>query len=347
MLRLHIGKGKAMAKVTHLRAVAPEVVETASDVLTALNLWLEIRPENTRRVYLRIAEEWSLFLGQSLIKTATGKLWKKASHKDAQAFVNDCRQRPAQQGRASDASPDGCVSMATVKHKAGVIKAAYDALIAHGLVETNPFHAVCLELKRFKSGERRRNEGMEPHEVKRFLTFVPLDPEHFRDRAIFHLMFGAALRRSELVDVTLSDVINTNKGSTYLRLRKTKSQNIQKVALPDWVADEILAFKQRRIHEGAGDRDLMFVRYLHRGSEAMGGKYVYRLFKEYLKRFKLNPDYSPHCARVTAITQLLKQGMNHREVQELSRHASVAMVERYDRRRYEIEESPSKKLSYD
>jgi site-specific recombinase XerD len=91
----------------------------------------------------------------------------------------------------------------------------------------------------------------------------------------------------------------------------------------------------------------MFVRYLHRGSEAMGEKYVYRLFKEYLKRFKLNPDYSPHCARVTAITQLLKQGMNHREVQELSRHASVAMVERYDRRRYEIEESPSKKLSYD
>ena len=79
----------------------------------------------------------------------------------------------------------------------------------------------------------------------------------------------------------------------------------------------------------------------------MGEKYVYRLFKEYLARFKLNPDYSPHCARVTAITQLLKQGMNHREVQELSRHASVAMVERYDRRRFEIEESPSKKLSYD
>jgi site-specific recombinase XerD len=145
----------------------------------------------------------------------------------------------------------------------------------------------------------------------------------------------------------LSDVINTNKGSTYLRLRKTKSQNIQKVALPDWVAEEILAFKERRIHEGKGDRDLLFVRYLHRGEEPMGEKFVYRLFKDYLKRFKLNPDYSPHCARVTAITQLLKQGMNHREVQELSRHASVAMVERYDRRRFEIEESPSKKLSYD
>ncbi len=79
----------------------------------------------------------------------------------------------------------------------------------------------------------------------------------------------------------------------------------------------------------------------------MGDKFVYRLFKDYLRRFKLNPNYSPHCARVTAITQLLKQGMNHREVQELSRHASVSMVERYDRRRFEIEESPSKKLSYD
>jgi site-specific recombinase XerD len=336
-----------MAKIIHLHVPPDTPIEAPSDVLSALNLWLEIRPENTRRVYLRIAEEWSLFLGQSLTKTVSGKLWKKATHKEAQRFINDCRQRPAQQGRAADASPDGCVSMATVKHKAGVLKAAYDALIAHGLLSDNPFHAVCLEMKRFKSGERRRNEGMEPHEVKRFLTFTPLDDEHYRDRAIFHLMFGAALRRSELLGITLSDVITTNKGSTYLRLRKTKSQNIQKVALPDWVAEEIASFKERRIQEGKGDRDLLFVRYLHRGEEPMGDKYVYRLFKDYLRRFKLNPNYSPHCARVTAITQLLKQGMNHREVQELSRHASVSMVERYDRRRFEIEESPSKKLSYD
>jgi site-specific recombinase XerD len=337
-----------MAKVIHLRAPQqPEVIESPSDVLTALNLWLEIRPENTRRVYLRIAEEWSLFLGQSLTKTASGKLWKKANAKDAQAFVNDCRQRPAQQGRAMEASPDGCVSMATVRHKASVLKAAYDSLVVQRLVTVNPFLAVAAEMRRVKPGERRRNEGMEPHEVKKFLTFVPLDPEHFRDRAIFHLMFGAALRRSELVDILLSDIITTNRGTTYLRLRKTKSQVPQKVSLPEWVADEVLAFKARRVEEGATERDLMFVRYLHRGTEPMGEKYVYRLFKDYLKRFKLNPDYSPHCARVTAITQLLSQGLNHREVQELSRHSSVSMVERYDRRRFEIDESPSKKLSYD
>ena len=338
-----------MAKVIHLRAPATKEAEVkgTSEILDALNLWLQIRPENTRRVYLRIAEEWSMFLGFSLTQGSAAKVWKKATHKQAQAFVNQARQRPAQQGRASDASPDGCVSMATVKHKAGVIKAAYDALTAQGLLDSNPFHAVCLEMKRFKSGERRRNEGMSAEEVKRFLTFVPLDPEHFRDRAMFHLMFGAALRRSELVDITLSDIITTTQGSTYLRLRKTKSQNPQKVSLPDWVAQEVLAFKERRTHEGAGERDLMFVRYLQRGQEPMGEKYIYRLFKDYLKRFKLNPNYSPHCARVTAITQLLRQGYSHREVQELSRHASVVMVEKYDRRMYEIEQSPAKKLSYD
>jgi site-specific recombinase XerD len=336
-----------MAKIIHLHAPPDTPIESPSDVLTALNSWLEIRPENTRRVYLRIAEEWSLFLGQSLAKTLGGKLWKKATHKDAQSFVNDCRQRPAQPGRASDASPDGCVSMATVRHKASVLKAAYDSLVAQGLVVSNPFHAVCADLRRIKPGERRRNEGMEPHEVKRFLTFPLFDPEHHRDRAIFHLMFGAALRRSELVDLLLSDLITTNKGTTYLRLRKTKSQVPQKVSLPEWVATELLAFKETRIQEGATEKDLLFVRYLRHGKRAMGDQYVYRLFKDYLKRFKLNPDYSPHCARVTAITQLLSQGMNHREVQELSRHSSVTMVERYDRRRFEIDESPSKKLSYD
>jgi len=339
-----------MAKVIKLKRITSDReqrTEAKSDVYHAVILWIDRRPKNTQRVYLSVMQGWSSWLGADFDQARAGKLWKKATLKDAQSFINDARSRPAQSGRSEQASADGCVSMATIKHKVAVLKSAYEVLIAEGLVTMNPFARLSLEMKRLKAGERRPHLEMGRAELKKFLTFAPLDTEHWRDRAIFHLLFGAALRRSELCTVTLADVLESQAGTLFLRLRQTKAQKLQKIALPDWVADEIGDFKQRRIREGATERDLLFVRYLQRGTEEMGEKFVYRLFKQYCKRFGLNGNYSPHCARVTAITQLLKQGFSHHEVQQLSRHASVVMVERYDRRRYEIDESPSKKLSYD
>ncbi len=55
---------------------------------------------------------------------------------------------------------------------------------------------------------------------------------------------------------------------------------------------------------------------------------------------------SPHSARATAITKLLDSGFSHRDVQEFSRHASVQMVEIYDKRRLQVDESPAKKLEF-
>jgi integrase len=48
---------------------------------------------------------------------------------------------------------------------------------------------------------------------------------------------------------------------------------------------------------------------------------------------------SPTCARATAITKLLADGIPHRQVQEFSRHASIQMVEWYDKRRFSVDEN--------
>lgn len=327
--------------------IADQLTEPASDVFESITLWLEARPKNSRVAYMRIAREFSRFLGAEFDLKRAGDLWKSACPQDVQRYINDARKHKAQQGRAEEASPDGCVSLSTVRHKASVLKATYDCLIAGGVVDKNPFLRACMELKRHKSEQRRPHSQMSKEALKQLLQFQPKSPEEHRDRAIFHLFFGAALRRSELVYLSLSDVAESIEGTTYLRLRKTKAQTIQRLAVPDWVATEIQAFKGRRRSEGAGDKDLLFVRYLERGTASMGDKFVYRLFKYYCKIFNLGSHFSPHCARVTAITQALDQGLSHREVQDLSRHSSVVMVERYDKRRKEIDDSASKKLSYD
>ena len=322
-------------------------LELSSDVFDSVTIWLEARPKNSRDVYMRIAREWSRFLGIEFCEARSGKLWKSATAQDVQRYINEACKHKAQPGRAEESSPDGCVSLSTVKHKASVLKATYDCLIAQGIVDKNPFLRACMELKRHNAGQRRPHSQMSKEALKKLLQFQTKSPEEHRDRAIFHLLFGAALRRSELCYILLSDVAESIEGTTYLRLRKTKAQAIQRLAVPDWVATEIQAFKARRRTEGAGDKDLLFVRYLERGTAPMGDKFVYRMFKYYCKIFNLGDHFSPHCARVTAITQALDQGMSHRDVQDLSRHSSVMMVERYDKRRKEIDDSASKKLSYD
>jgi hypothetical protein len=42
----------------------------------------------------------------------------------------------------------------------------------------------------------------------------------------------------------------------------------------------------------------------------------------------------------------LEEGVSHRDIQGFSRHASVQMVERYDKARRSIDEAIAKKLTY-
>lgn len=339
-----------MAKVVYLRA---KIEQETGAIYHALKAWLDSKPKTTRSQYLRIASDWSQHLGVDIkAKSATGP-WLRARHSHAQAYVNAQAKRPAQPGRAAAASHDGQVSLSTVRHKVAVLKAVYQELIAQGIADLNPFDRLSIELKKHRAGERRPHQRVPADAVKALLAMerpalagVIEVKEWVRDRAIMHLFFGAALRRSEVIGLRVGDVMTSPEGTSYLRLVQTKSQKVQTVALPEWVSPEVLALVDQRIAEGAKPDDELCVTYFERDrTQPLSDSTIYRIFKRYCKELGL-PDISPHCARVTAITQLLDQGLPHREVQELSRHASVTMVERYDRRRVEIDNSASKKLKY-
>jgi integrase len=319
--------------------------ETKS-VAAALQQWLADRPANTRGSYVRYARHWSEFLGVSLDATRSAAKWGKANYEKAHAYVALSMRAPAQSGRSLAISKT--VSLASVRHKAVVLKSCYDELISQGLLEINPFIRIVRDLKKYRGGERRPNQDMPLEAVRKLTQWTPLGFEDLRDLAVLNLLFGAALRRGEVGTLRCGDFLTTNKGTSYLRLIKTKSQTIQKVALPEWCAKIVGDYLAQRRREGARDGDPLIVRYVGRKPQlGVCGSWVYDLFKKYCRLFGLGDSYSPHCARVTAITQALNQQFSHREVQELSRHSSVQMVERYDRKRVEIDESCATKLRYE
>ena len=317
-----------------------------SQVFDAIVTWLSDRAANTKGAYIRHAKEWSAFLGVEFHEPTATKAWAKASYLDARKWLIECSHKAAQRGRATENSPTGKVSGKTIRHKAIILKSLYDTAIASGVCDNNPFLRVVRELKSQREDFRRPTLKVLPEHVKLFIGIEGTSSVALRDRAVMCVLFGAALRRGELPVLCLSDVMTSDKGTTFLRLRETKAQRVQDVALPDWVAEAVSAYKQRRISEGATARDKLFVRHTECGCRPIGEKFVYNLFKKYCQKFRIVEDYTPHSARATAITQLLDQGVPHREVLDLSRHASVTTLEAYDKRDRAVDNSAAKKLTY-
>jgi integrase len=310
---------------------------------------LSHRAEGTRKQYLSTLRHWSEYLGADLeFDDRAEKLIVSATYAKAQTYLAQCKDQPAQSGRATAASVDGKVSLASVRHRATVLHALYTDMMALGLVESSPFARCVLEYKRHKGGERRPHEIIPADKVHALLEIHGTTPEAARDAAILHLLLHSALRRHEVVNLNLADVQQTTKGTTFLRLRKTKSQKIQNHPLDRQTADRVHALIQHRLRDGAQPEDPLFTVYLSGGVPRgrMSDSTVYRTWKLHCARVGLSPDFSPHAARVTAITRLLDQGYSHREVKELSRHGSVAMVERYDRKRSDIDDSVASKIFY-
>jgi integrase len=314
-------------------------------IMTALSH----RAEGTRKQYLATLRHFSDYLGAELeYDDRAGKLITGTTYAKASTYLAHCQGQPAQAGRSVASSTDGKVSLASVRHRAIVLHAIYQDLIALGLVEASPFHRCCLEYKRHRPGERRPHEVIPADKVHALLDFHGTTPEAARDAAILHLLLHSALRRHEVVALNLADVQQTTKGTVFLRLRKTKSQKVQNHPLDRQTAEKVQSLVRHRQADGATGDDPLCTVYMQDGSARgrMSDSTIYRQWKVHCKRVGLPAHVSPHAARVTAVTRLLDQGYTHREVKELSRHASVAMVERYDRKRTDIDDSVASKIFY-
>lgn len=77
----------------------------------------------------------------------------------------------------------------------------------------------------------------------------------------------------------------------------------------------------------------------------LDGDDIYRMMKRRLKDTALSLLYSPHCFRVTTITDLLEQGVPREEVQHLAGHADARTTGLYDRTKKKISRNIVERIS--
>lgn len=333
-----------------------------------------MKSARTYETYYGIVKEWCLFLGAEPGSELAAARLLAVSEIHAMAYIKWLGKQPGETPRATrksgkaPASPpvvsmrarpqrkigiEALQSNATIYKKVAALRRIYRMLITSALyTDTNPFDSDKVQSPPKDSGRKRPTE-MIPFD--RVISLIDLaddsTPRGMQDRAILACLFGGALRRSEVTTLRVDDVRHTNAGTVFLYLRATKAGKDARQALPEWAAKNVLAFLHWRVSNKAEPGDALFCSFRGKGgmvptASALSNSGVYKLFKLYCRKAGFPNTFSPHSARATAITRLLASGIPHREVQEFSRHSSIQMVELYDKRRLEIDQSAAKKLRY-
>jgi integrase len=154
-----------------------------------------------------------------------------------------------------------------------------------------------------------------------------------RDRAMILLGFSAALRRSELVAVTVDDLRPSAAGSWVLHIRRSKTDQRQAGQLvPLYTAgnarfDAIAAIGAWTSAAGIAKGPLF--RRIDRngcvGDHALHAASVAPL----LRKLQLGDDISPHSLRRGFITEARLAGASNVQIRRVSRHKSDHMLDTY------------------
>ena len=361
---------------TELVVIDKQDDDSQNETWLRISAFLSMKSENTQKTYLGIINEWCDFLGIEPGSPAAAKRISGATEIDALAYINTIKKNIGQKPRVKATNReskskaqtkalskerskkqtrnDGTQSQlanATLVKKVAALRRIYRVLISAGIgPRLNPFASDSISLPSPKSGQKRPTEMISYKKVSEVLTLPNRTTlKGRRDAAILALLFGGGLRRSEVIKLRIADVKRTSANTLYVYLRATKAGADAEQALPAWAAPEIDAVITDRKEQGAKDGDFLICSFRGQAGVApthypVSATGLYN--KTYCSHAGIDKIVSPHSARATSITKLLDQGMTHREVQEFSRHASVQMVEVYDKRRYGVDESPAKDLSY-
>lgn len=302
-----------------------------------LEAFLQSKAKTTQRQYRGVLREWLTWCG---IKPGTRQGAERLMAMTDVAASNFRRHLKTLPGMSGTTLLS---STATVAKKLTILRHVYKVLG----VTPNPFGGALCPIPKAGRPNRRPTRALSAADVA---TLLRMPPKHQvigrRDRAILALLFGGALRRSEVVRLRLSD-LGMHRGAYVLRLRETKSGDEQQQVIPDWAGRIVWAWADEVRAEGWGDDAYLIPPLLGEYLDCrrpLSTDRVYQMVCYYSGLVGIR--ITPHCARATAITLLLDQGTPHADIRAYSRHATIEMVDRYDKRRLGGDRKTANRVKY-
>lgn len=318
--------------------------------ITFVNELLSAKAEGSQRTYIGI---WKRFITWKGLDPETVLMEEvaKIDRRDAFAYLDYLKGRKSgQKGRDTGSV---ALSNRTIVNNLSILRVIFEHLVESRQMEQNPIPAGLLKTSVGDVRGKRKTEAVPFAKVPEIINSPPGNTqEGRRDRLLLAILFGTGIRLAELHKLNLGDIQTDSQGILYLRQIEVKGRKARDVVIPDVFSDQVCRYMEERHRAGCGSLAPLLVKYRGEYRDEPTGQRVSlrtisRIFKKAIRAAGLDPKrYSPHSARATAITKLLTDGLSHKEVQQFSGHSSIAMVEKYDKRRVSRAENPGRGLSY-
>ncbi|WP_052056146.1 tyrosine-type recombinase/integrase [Myxosarcina sp. GI1] len=220
---------------------------------------------------------------------------------------------------------------ATINQKLAAIKSLVNYAAAAGKC-----HYTLTNIKAEKLTQYRDTKGIPKDQFKLMMKAVDTDTiKGLRDRAILLLLWGNALRRSEIANCDVSDFLP--KAGELIITGKGKIGQPQTISLGKATIKAISLWMTARKDYTPSDPLFCAV---HKGywGNRLHTHSIYKLVQKYAKLAGIDKVMSPHRIRHSSITEALNlTNGDVRKVQKLSRHSNLNTLMIYDDNRQNLQ----------
>ena len=210
-------------------------------------------------------------------------------------------------------------STSTLAHNLTVIKNFHKYLIKENIVKEDS----SLFISRPKL-RKKLPRALTVEEVDLLLDIPLSTPFDYRNKAMLELMYGAGLRVSELVSLTVNQV-DLENGMIRIMGKGRKEREIPIGEYGAYYLKLYLECRGQLIKHHHQEEAL----FLNNHGKQITRQGFFKILKALLLEKGLNPDVSPHTLRHSFATHLLSHGADLRSIQEMLGHSDISTTKIY------------------
>jgi integrase/recombinase XerD len=209
---------------------------------------------------------------------------------------------------------------ASIRRNVSAVRSYFKFLLGEGLVVRDPS-------ERLETPRRWRTlpEVLAVEEIEKLLAAPSLDePLAFRDRAMLELAYGAGLRVSEWISLSVRDVmLQDHLVRVFGKGAKERLVPIGRKAIG---ATAIYLRELRPSLEKGEGKGVLFLNARGQPLSRMG---AWKILRKYVRQAGITKPVSPHTLRHSFATHLLEGGADLRAVQEMLGHVDISTTQIY------------------